>query len=257
MNVYLLGGNSTDNSIWNNVVDILMSSPLTYDIHLLDLAGHGNDQRSDRITIDEFAEEIYDDIRNEKNIILIGLSLGGHVFYRVADLLVKNNKNLIKLFVVGSPPISKRIDLPMYVPDITKNEYIVEALPLLTKETLFTDEEAKVFVRCQLQPKDYDTDETKNAIKIAKKVSVGRHLATSLFTSPVDELTIIETITSKGVMVCIAHATNDSAVSLPYLLQINVNMLWNGKIMLIEGSHLLPLNNPSGLCDCLEMFIKS
>lgn len=256
MNVYLLGGNSTDHSIWNNVVCRLLELTNS-NIQVLDLAGHGNDQRIDCVTIDEFAEEIYDLIRNEQNIVLIGLSLGGHVFYRVADLLVKNNKNLIKLFVVGSPPVSKRIDLPMYVPDITKNEYIIEALPLLTKKTLFTDEEATVFVRCQLQPKDYDANETKNAIEIAKKVSVGRHLATSLFTSTVDELVVIETITSKGVIVCIAHAIDDSAVSLPYLLQINVNMLWNSKIMLIEGSHLLPLNNPKGFSDCLIDFINS
>lgn len=254
-NVYLLSGNSTSRTCWANMISRLASTG--HAIHPLDHAGHGADERTDKITIDAFAREIYESIKDQKGIILIGLSLGGHVFYRVANLLIENKKDLLKLFIVGSPPITKRISLPMYVPRPDANEYIMAALPLLCKETNYTDEEAITFVRCQLEKKDFETAETKAAIDAAKKVSVGRHLATSLFSSPVDELSFIEAVHKKCVTVCMAHATNDAAVSLAYLQQIDPTLLWKQKIVMVEGSHLLPLNNPDGFSDCLVEFINA
>ena len=189
MNIILIGCNTSDSSIWDCFLRRFKKED--YNVHFLDLM-----DRNNSITIDTLAEEIYNNIHNTKNIILIGLGFSGHIFYRVADLLVKNNKNLIKLLVVDSPPVTKRIEPSIDV--------------------------------CEI-----------------------------LLTSPIDELTIIETITSKGVVVCIAHNVMNINDSLPYLLQINFNMLWNRRIMLIEGSHLQSINtNPFGLFDCLELFIK-
>jgi hypothetical protein len=199
--LFLGGGNSTDAEVaFREVINILKND---VPCEVYDMPGHGNWLKSfsgefdqDLLHIQTWAQHVFDMIANMKytNVFIVGVSLAGHIVYRIMDLYTKNRIGpRIFPIVQGSPPSSlnpEYIKTPQYIP---KSDLTKRSMAYLAKDK-FSYEVASEFVRCQF-PLDYEKDHPDIIEEFIQNAMCAKYLENfvgSLFGEMYDELKVIE-----------------------------------------------------------------
>jgi surfactin synthase thioesterase subunit len=251
---YLGGGNSTDVTVVCRAHLQKMQS-LGYQTEVYDTPGHGS-QLSTITNIDSWAQHVFEHITlqedKEDKIFLFGVSLAGHIVFRVARLFQQHGKTVFPI-VQGSPP--KTFDLnvsePLYIP---LTEELKRAFPLLAKDH-FTYEDAKLFVECQFT-KEFVHDHPEliaECIQSAKNTKLRGEFVSSLFSSNFDEMAAVIDHPQPFLII---HGADDAGVNLKYLNIIPTQNLYKNKVHVLSGGHQLASSNPDQFTQLITDFIE-
>jgi surfactin synthase thioesterase subunit len=251
-------GNSTNqNTVLSNFVSLLDQMNIGIDIDFHEMPGHGK-QDTQITDINDWASELFQRILkySHKNIFILGISLGGHIVYRIMDLYnksteAKSNKYIFPI-VQGSPP-SGLENIPQYVPidDITK-----DAINYLAKRELNLEEATK-FVTCQFTEefrKDFKNKSLLDTMILdAMKTKYRDKFVGSLFADKkFNELKTVETYCLPILMI---HGKYDAGVNPKYLDKVSTKTLYQNKYHVIDGSHQLILSNCNDFISLIHNYI--
>lgn len=252
---YLGGGNSTDVTVVCRAHLAIMQS-MGYQTEVYDTPGHGS-QLSTIADIDAWSQHVYEHITSQEakennKIFLFGVSLAGHIVFRVARLCQEHGKKVYPI-IQGSPPKTFDLNLsePQYIP---LTEELKRAFPLLAKDH-FTDEDAKLFVECQFT-KEFVQDHPAliaECIESAKITKLRADFVTSLFGSKFDEMAAVIDHPQSFLII---HGADDAGVNPKYLNIIPTKNLYKNKIHVLPGGHQLAASNPDEFTQLISEFIE-
>lgn len=253
---YLGAGNSTNTDhIGRKHLDLMRRAG--YSPIVCDPPGHGA-QSSTQENIDLWAVEMATTIRvlapHQKHIFLVGVSLGGHVVFRVAAELRRLGYSNVFPIVQGSPPAAKHPTRePPYEP---RTDKLRQAFPLLAKAE-FTEEEARLFVECQFTD-DFvaeHPDEIKGYVADAMKTTLRDKFVPSLFESTFDEMAAVSAHTQQQPYLVI-QAADDAGVNPKYLDLIPKEALYKQAVQVLPGGHQLMPSEPEAFTNLVLEYIK-
>jgi len=227
----------------------------------IEMPGHDDTELSpEMFDIDAWSKEVYKKIQyyvikhKVAAVFVMGVSLGGHIVYRVmAEHLAAKSTFTLHPIVQGSPPKGASDEIPQYLPT---NPITIEAIRFLAAPTM-TYEEAAKFVWCQFsrgylerQPAEF----CKKLFEIAQSTRNRDKFVGSLFQSPLNEFEVVEQYPHCTLML---HGSNDSAVNLKYLDLISKNKLFLDKIITCHGGHQLSVENPVVVAYWIKFYMEN
>jgi pimeloyl-ACP methyl ester carboxylesterase len=255
--IVFIHGNSSSAKIW---LDQFADAALTtaYNLVALDLAGHGEsgdlakDGTSEAgYTLSGFASTVAKVIDaaglNNKDTILIGWSLGGHIAIRTIPLL-----NLGGYGAHGTPPLSLPIDMSE---GFSMGD---PSMAILFKPEPYTLDEAKLRVEGMLAPGYSPLPEVMIQDVLRRDPEFSRVLPTSIMSSDVNELDILRKMDRPFLL---GHGKDERVIRGDYLDNLaasgELKTLWEGKVTVFEkAGHTPQLENPKAFNAAIAGFAK-
>ncbi len=255
--ILFIHGNSTSSYIFKGVIQIVEQKLPNIRTYAIDLPGFGNADaiaNDESYTLDMAITYVINVINTnpafkDTDLILCGNSLGGHIAISLLDRKAEIVPKIVGLSIDGTPPI--RHDDRYGAPFVPKDDGIRASLSLLAKNEQFIDEEAKMFVDCQLDD-DYkgSREELYQLAKNAKPYA--RNIVNGIFAK--DEVGIIIK-NHKMVPISIAVASRDRAANLSYICPL-AEYMYDRQIHVIHGTHLLAFSDPVLFSEYLMDFVR-
>jgi len=238
--VFIHGNSMGSNSFKHQVNSKLFYK---YNIFNFDLPGHGDSVRLSSYKAQDILNILYEKLKKNKRIILIGHSLGGHL---AIQLLTKLKEQCIGLFIFGCAPLKKPLNV--------EQAYI------------FNENSAKLFQNkidddsiVELAKSIYNKDDTnlKEIITLFEttdgkfRADIGKSLAEGVFE---DEVDILKASKNKVVVVI---GDNDKIINIPYLYSLDFLPLWKNKIhKILNAGHCPHLEAYRQFNDLLLEYIE-
>lgn len=175
---------------------------------------------------------------------LFGHSLGGHLL----TFIDPDNTMCAGAIIAGTPPLSSAAD---FGEAFKPSEEAAALLPLLSKASAFTKDEATPFITHTGAPAKYLPEMIRLAIR-----TDGRFRAGCLSTLVAkDQVAWMSRF--KDDKVAIVHAESDGVINKDYLLAFEDEpWLLSGKICCLNGSHMTPLNNAGEILEIIRDLVE-
>lgn len=225
--LFCVHGNSSNNQTFEKIIKEVDEQELPLNVVAIDLPGCGKSSRLDEYsmtivgdivskTIEHYVEKF-----NSKSVIYFGHSLGGHFQAFI-------NYPIDEVIIAGTPPLSSSEDFPHA---FDPNEENKELIPLLTKPTQFTLEEATKFV-----------------VHTGVKEQTLEDMIDSAYNTDGKFRECLKSVADKNQKsdlekrknVVIIHAHDDGVISAKYLETLDKKCLFKNEIQYIDGKHMSP-----------------
>lgn len=229
--VVCLHGNSSCAETFSEILEISKFQAVAPD-----LPGCGRSDRLPEYSMEIIAEKIRDfilDFQADK-IYVFGHSLGGHLIGFI-------NLKFDGIAMTGTPPLSSAADFPMAFKPTPE---AVALIPLLSKETSFTHEEAVKFIT-----HTGITNGLLNQMVYFAEIADGKFRSGCLASlANINQKDQLERQTG----IIIFHGMQDGVINPEYLEQINKSCLYQNKIQYLNGHHMLTHLVPSQIVTTLS-----
>ncbi|SDP39429.1 Pimeloyl-ACP methyl ester carboxylesterase [Actinacidiphila guanduensis] len=244
----LVHGNSSSSRVWQALIDGPFGA--RYRCLALDLPGHGDTPPPaagpDAYSVPGFAAAVAGFVREEglRDVVLVGLSLGGHAILEAADAL---GDAAVGFAVFGTPPVRDGSSFA--------EAYLADSpLGIGFQETI-TREEARTYAAgllapgsaVSLDPLVEDILATDPAVRagIARSIAEGRFA---------DEVALVASLDRP---LAVLHGEEEQFVNRAYLDALTVPVLWRGAVQVVPGAgHAIQVDRPESLADLLDSFVR-
>jgi esterase/lipase len=224
MMLVCIHGNSLDASVFNEI-----NIPGIQKI-AVNLPGHGTKALSSETTFADFVEDVYQEIKDLEDVVLLGLSLGGHIAHHLVEKM-----NPLAVVTFGAPPlnvqnVSKAFGLNplgqlLFGGEISKSQALELANSMLPLNKKYVNDLAKLITSTNTRAREV----------LSQSLMKGEFQ---------DEVKLLTNYKGKKIIVIPRH---DTFINHEYIRSLGIC-----QVVELDGGHALSWDNSQGLNDLLS-----
>lgn len=224
MKLVCIHGNSLDASVFNQI-----NIPGVQKI-AVNLPGHGSRKLTSETAFIDFVDAVYEEIKDLKDVVLLGLSLGGHICHHLLEKM-----NPLSVVTFGAPPLNLNTVAKAFGPnplgqllfrgEISESQALELANSMLVLNKNHVNDLAKLFISTNPHVREV----------------IGQSLMRGEFK---DELKLLSEYQGQKIFVVPRH---DDFINQDYMKSLDI-----GLVVELDGGHVLSLDNPQGLNELLS-----
>jgi pimeloyl-ACP methyl ester carboxylesterase len=201
---------------------------------LINLPGHGGRKMRNCKSFLDVVDAVYHDVKGIPDLVLVGLSLGGHVAHHLLERLTPH-----AVFTIGAPPLA---DLSSVTKAFSPHPF----LPYLFQNDL-NGIQAQELARSMLMDRSpHVNDLCKMILKTSPDIRglIGASFNRGEFRNEVD---LLRNYRGRKVLI---YPTKDNFVSENYIKSLNI-----APVKEIQGAHVLTMDNPGPVQEFIRMVL--